>query len=192
MSLMRFAMLAAVLCVLAPRVARAEYFVITATEKTQEPAQRKAVETGGWVLNTDLYSGLTPHLFAVVRGPFAKVGDAKAELASLQSSTSHRGAFVKDAGKLNLAGLTPSGPLTAVVQALIGEIQVRLVEQPGGSNPCEPQEPYLDVELTIMTAEGRPTSHGVDAAPKPRTLDLDGFWIIKRTGEIDRMRICLE
>jgi hypothetical protein len=39
--------------------AHADRFVITATEDSKDIAQKKAAETGGWVLDTNLYTGLT-------------------------------------------------------------------------------------------------------------------------------------
>ncbi len=46
-----------------------DFFVITDTFKSQHDAQARAASVGGWVLDTDAYSGLGPGLFAVVRGP---------------------------------------------------------------------------------------------------------------------------
>jgi hypothetical protein len=52
------------------RPARAsDFFVVTDTFKSQQDAQTRAASVGGWVLDTDAYSGLGPGLFAVVRGP---------------------------------------------------------------------------------------------------------------------------
>lgn len=84
----------------------AEFFVVTDTFKSQREAQDRAASVGGWVLDTDAYSGLPPNLFAVVRGPYAKRESADHQLRELKSDKSiktYRAAYVKDAGVLRVA-----------------------------------------------------------------------------------------
>lgn len=176
---------------LTPTVARADHFVITFTHASKETAQRHAAETGGWVLDTNLYPKLKPKLFSVVRGPYASAREAKRALEQLPAGGMYREAYVKDAGKLQLsaalAGNTPSG----VLAALLGELTVTLEERPGGEHPCEPEEPYLEATLSyVSVSRGGEDGRTLESVVKP--LDIGQLAIIKRTGEVQRMRICLE
>src|SRR5262245_60539893 len=93
------ALLAAVAISMAGRLAHADdYFVVTGTFQSQAAAQVSAAESGGWALDTDLYSGLKPNLFAVVRGPFRSSSAAKSELKFLTSNGDYRGSYVKASG----------------------------------------------------------------------------------------------
>ena len=81
-----------------------------------------------------------------------------------------------------------------ILAALLGELDVKVSDEAGGKNPCEPQESYQRVQLSYMGLErsmdkstGTPTF-----APKLRPLDLGAFWVIKKTGAIVRMRACAE
>jgi len=178
----------------APRALAADFFVVTDTFKSQEDAQARAAMVGGWVLDTDAYSGLAPSAFAVVRGPYATRLVADQRLKELKAIKTYKTAYVKDAGVLRIAPALGHWASPKVLAALLGELSVVVSEKPGGTDPCEPQEPYQEVALTIVTLD-----HGIDPKTeadtfKPRRVDLDigGFWIIKRTGEIERMRICAE
>jgi hypothetical protein len=189
------AALLTMLKVLASNVAHAEdFFVITATFHSQTEAQNAAATTGGWVLDTDLYSGLTPNLFAVVRGPFNSESAAKAERDFL-TLPEFKGAYVKAGGASRLPR-DPAGSArdAAVRAALLGEISVELEDHPGGENPCEPQEPYQEVKLSYMTVtrqyDARSDSYPVVGERRP--LDLGAFSLIKRTGELKLMRACYE
>ena len=76
----------------------ADFYVVTATEKSHESAQKTAANTGGWVLDTDLYPKLQPGLYSVVRGPFGGKAAAASELASLKAVAQFKDAYVADAG----------------------------------------------------------------------------------------------
>jgi len=178
-----------VLLILGSSAGRADHFVITATEDSKDLAQKKAAEKGGWVLDTNLYAALTPNKFSVVRGPFARPGDAQQELKFLQSGKRYPGAYVKDAGEIRISALFGGKSTPTIAAALLGELHVTLTEQPGGGSPCEPQEPYVDVELSFMSLERNADGTGEAVL---RKIDLGSLTIIKRTGEIEHMRVCWE
>jgi hypothetical protein len=170
-----------------------DFFVVTDTFKSQEEAQERAAKVGGWALDTDAYPGLAPGLFAVVRGPFASKEAAERELKEFPAARP-RSAYVKDAGALRLpAALTRSVP-PALLAALLGELSIKVKDRPGGENPCEPDEPYQELLVSIVTEEHTyDQKTGKDGTKPSRvTLDLGSFSLIKRTGEVQRMRICLE
>jgi hypothetical protein len=176
------------LLALEPRAAQAEnFFVITATFDSQRQAQNAAAETGGWVLDTDIYSALTPDLFAVVRGPFSTDAAAKAELQFLSSSRGYQGAYVKAAG-------APRFPMNPLQAALFGEVSIELEDRPGGTNPCEPQEPYQSIKLSHagVTRRHDQASDTFPIVAERLPIDLGGFSVIKRTGELQLMRACFE
>jgi hypothetical protein len=81
-----------------------------------------------------------------------------------------------------------------VLAALLGELSITATDMPGGGNPCEPQEPYQDVSISVMTLDRTYNEKTETDGVKPRRVNLDigGFWVIKRTGEIERMRVCAE
>jgi hypothetical protein len=179
----------AALVILGSGAGRADHFVITATEDSKDLAQKQAAEKGGWVLDTNLYAALAPNKYSVVRGPFAKPGDAQQELKLLQSGQRYPGAYVKDAGKIRISALFGGKSTPAIAAALLGELHVTLNERPGGGNPCEPQEPYVDVQLSFMSPER--TADGTGEAVR-RKIDFGSLTIINRTGEIQHMRVCGE
>lgn len=171
-----------------------DFFVITDTFKLQQDAQMRAAAVGGWTLDTDLYSGLGPGLFAVVRGPYASKAIADQALKQLKADSGFKAAYVKDAGSLRLpAALVKSVP-PKVLAALLGELSITVTDMPGDGNPCAPQEPYQNVSVTLATIERTYDAKADKAGFRPQRVDvgLGGFWIIKRTGEIERMRICAE
>jgi hypothetical protein len=178
-----------VLLILGSSAGRADHFVITATEDSKDLAQKKAAEKGGWVLDTNLYAALTPNKFSVVRGPFARPGDAQQELKFLQSDKRYPGAYVKDAGEIRISALFGGKSTPAIAAALLGELHVTLTEHPGGANPCVPQDPYVDVQLSFMSLERNADGTGQAVL---RKIDLGSLTIIKRTGEIQHMRVCWE
>jgi len=172
-----------------------DFYVITATFPSQGAAQTEAALHGGWVLDTDFYANLTPNTFSVVRGPFSGEVDARKELKFLLSGSGYRGAYVKDAGKPRLGGNLGSTALRPqLLAALLGELSVEVTDRPGGENPCEPQEPYQDVQISFVdvarTIDG--SSDKVREEAHRREVEVGAFRIIKRTGEIDRMRQCFE
>jgi hypothetical protein len=78
-----------------------------------------------------------------------------------------------------------------VFTALLGELTVDVEDRPGSTSPCEPQEPYQRVEVGVVglgLAKGE--EGALEAVPQP--LPLGGFFVIKRTGEVQRLRICVE
>jgi len=70
---------------LTARARAADFFVFTDTFKSQQDAQDRAALVGGWVLDTDTYSGLAPNLFAVVRGPYSTRQVADRRLKELKA-----------------------------------------------------------------------------------------------------------
>jgi len=171
-----------------------DFFVVTDTFTVQEDAQSRAASVGGWVLDTDAYSGMSPNRFAVVRGPYTTRRVAEQELKELKAIKTYKAAYVKDAGKLRLGPVVAKSVSPKVLAALLGELSVVVTDRPGGGNPCEPQEPYQEVSVSVVTVDRTYDDKAGIEGFKPRRLELDigGFWVIKRTGEIDRMRICAE
>jgi len=78
--------------------------------------------------------------------------------------------------------------------ALLGELSIAVTPRSGGSNPCEPQEPYQQLSVSVVTLDRTYDEKTETDGTKPRRLELDigGFWVITRTGEIERMRVCAE
>jgi hypothetical protein len=147
------------------------------------------------VLNTNFYDHLTRNLYAVVRGPFRTKAEADEQLASLMSGGKYAGSYVKNAGNINIEvklgniGLSPQ-----MIAALLGEIRIDVREGKGGSQPCEPEEPYKELSLSYMTVERELDRKKDQVVFKPGDVELDAgaFWEIKRTGEIKHMRVCAE
>lgn len=77
-----------------------DFYVITGTYKAQKEAQQVAALKGGWVLNTNFYSQLTPNLYAVVRGPFKTKSEAAKQLSWFLDGDRYPGSYIKNAGKL--------------------------------------------------------------------------------------------
>ncbi|MBC8183973.1 hypothetical protein H8E88_23000 [candidate division KSB1 bacterium] len=172
-----------------------DYFVFTHTFKNQVDAQKTAAKKGGWVLNTSFYSKLTPNLFSVVRGPFPTKKQAQATHRFLTSGGTYQGAYVKNAGMVDLkSGLKSAGIPAQLLVSLLGELSISQAIQKGAGNPCEPQEPYSDIDISIYSI-----SRGIDEVtgdltfkPYKEHFDIGGFWLITSSGEIDRMRVCAE
>ena len=172
-----------------------DIYVITGTLRSQREAQERAALTGGWVLDTDLYTKLSRGHFAVVRGPFKERKEAQLEVQRLRQSAAFRKVFSQDAGQLRLPVKDrSSASRSAVFAALLGEIAAETTEQPGGANPCEPQEPYQLVTFSYLNVDRKwdKATEQDQLQTFRKTLDLGGFWVIKRTGEIQRMRVCTE
>jgi len=178
----------------AGRVQAAEFFVVTDALKSQQDAQARAALVGGWVLDTDSYTALAPGLFAVVRGPYSSRPVADQRLKELKAIETYKTAYVKEAGTLR-AGLAFARSVPPkVLAALLGELSVVVTNRPGGTNPCEPQEPYQDVTVSVVSLDRTADQKTEVEGFKPRRvlLDIGGFWVIKRTGEVERMRLCAE
>jgi hypothetical protein len=172
-----------------------DVFVVTATFPSQGAAQTEAAVRGGWVLDTDVYPNLGPGKFAVVRGPYPDGNIAVEQLRSLRSGGGYVGAYVKDAGKPRLPVDIGSPSLRPqLLAALLGELSIEVTDHPGGEHPCEPEEPYQAVRLSFVdltrSVDDKPDSVRVEA--ERRDVEVGAFWIIRRTGEIDRMRQCYE
>jgi len=172
-----------------------DVFVITATFPSQGAAQTEAAVRGGWVLDTDVYPNLIANAFAVVRGPFQDVKAAGNQLKFLRSGGGYPGAYVKDAGTPRLpANVGSPGLRPQLLAALLGELSVEVSDQPGGGNPCEPQEPYQEVQVSYVdvTRAIDDKSDTVREGTERRSVEVGAFWVIKRTGEVFRMRQCFE
>ena len=172
-----------------------DFYVITATFPSQSAAQTEAAMRGGWVLDTDVYPNLSPNAFAVVRGPFRDAKAAGDQLTFLRSGGGYRGAYIKDAGTPRLAANVGSpGLRPQLLAALLGELLVEVKDEPGGRNPCEPQEPYQEVQISYVdiTRGVDDKSGAVHESTERRNVEVGAFWVIKRTGEVDRMRQCSE
>jgi len=179
---------------LTARARAADFFVFTDTFKSQQDAQDRAALVGGWVLDTDTYSGLAPNLFAVVRGPYSTRQVADRRLKELKAIKTYKSAYVKEGGAVRIAPALAISVSPRVLAALLGELSVAVTDRPGATNPCEPQEPYQEVTLSVVTLD-RTIDAKTDAdgfKPRRVTLDIGSFRVIKRTGEVERMRICAE
>lgn len=172
-----------------------DFYVITGTYKTQKEAQQVAATKGGWVLNTNFYNQLTPNLFAVVRGPFTSKKAADQHLAWLTDRGMYKGSYVKNAETINIQVKIGNKALSPqMLAAILGELRIDVTEHKGGSNPCEPQEPYRALSFSYVTI-AREYDEKKDKLlfnPKDVPIDVGEFWEIKNTGQIDRMRICTE
>ena len=172
-----------------------DFYVITATHKTQKEAQDAAALKGGWVLNTNFYTQLTPDLYAVVRGPYKTQAQADEKLAWLTDGGRYPGSYVKNPGKINIEIKLGDRTLSPqMLAALLGELRIDVSEHNGASHPCEPQAPYKQLSLSYVTIERYydDAKNEVIFQPKDVELDVGAFREIDKTGEIQRMRICAE
>jgi hypothetical protein len=193
--MMKLVLLASFVLLSAAGSARAgDFFVVTDTFKAQRDAQTRAASIGGWALDTDAYSGFVPSLFAVVRGPYTSRQVAEQRLKELKAIKTYKTAYLKDAGTLRLGPAFAKSVPPKVLAALLGELSIVVTDRPGANNPCEPQEPYQDVSVSVVTIDRTYDEKTETDGFKPRRAELDigGFRVIKRTGEIERMRICAE
>jgi hypothetical protein len=172
----------------------ADFFVVTASLESQTKAQVVAAETGGWVLDTDAYAGFAPNLFAIVRGPFRSKADAAAELDFLASGGQYPGAYVKEGGASRLPQGLVDRLSPATVAALLGEILLDVESHPGGADPCEPQEPYEELRLSYVTVNRSydDATGKVSEVSERVEIPIGSFRIVKRTGELSHMRLCVE
>lgn len=188
-----FVLLLAIFILAFPQFSRAgDFYVVTATEKSQKPAQEKAAVFGGWVLNTNFYPKMTPNLFSVVRGPYKTKEAAEKFLKVLDpkdKTSPYYGSYVKDAGKINIQLKLGNKNLSPqMIAAILGEIRIDVDEEKGGDNPCEEGEPYKNITLSFVSI-----TRGEDHInPEEVTLEVGSFTESIRTGEVDRMRACFE
>jgi hypothetical protein len=183
-----------VLLSFAGRAKAADFFVVTDTFKSQQDAQNRAALVGGWVLDTDVYTGLAPNQFAVVRGPYASRQVADQQLKDLTAIKTYKSAYVKEGGTVRIPPALANSIPPKVLAALLGELSVVVTDRPGATNPCEPQEPYQEVTLSVVTLDRTidPKTDADGFKARRVALEIGGFSVIKRTGEVERMRICAE
>ena len=112
----------------ASRARAADFFVVTDTFKSQQDAQDRAALVGGWVLDTDAYSGLAPNLFAVVRGPYSNRRVADQEIKAIKAIKAYKAAYVKEAGTVRIAPALANSVSPNVLAALLGELSVVVTE----------------------------------------------------------------
>lgn len=176
------------------------YFVVTALESSKTEAQALAAVEGGWVLNTNLYRGLPSDLFAVVRGPFQREQSAASRAAELSSHSTWADAYVQAVGapsEVLLAVAEAFGrdlPLQAVA-ALVGEVDLDLVRNPGGSTACEFEEPHFELQLTVarsvLQLDPENDARFLRVAER-KSLDSLGLYLVEKTGVVDALRQCRE
>jgi hypothetical protein len=118
----------------------------------------------------------------------------KTAITRMKGGGRYKGAYVKDAGELKNPTSALRGIPPKVIAALLGEVSISVVDKPAADNGCEPGEPYQEVSLSYVTLEKtfNDKTGAVDGKPQRSDLDIGGFWIMKSTGEIERMRICTE
>ena len=148
------------------------YFVMTGSFANKATAQVYAQRHSGWVLPTNLYSALTPGLFAVVHGPFAERADAETALVAIQQTQPE--AYVRRGGYPYL--LPELGP-PGLLAAFLGSVQVRQVEDVAPF-PCTPDEPFVTIAYVAPATETR------------SEVEIGRVWLIERTGEVVPVRPC--
>ena len=173
-----------------------QYFVILSTSKDRSAAMLKG---GGWVLETSMYSKLGQGWYANVQGPFKNATEAKKRLADLKSiDKSYANAYVKNAGRLQLpmgAAWNTSDMPPALVAAFVGSLDLKVERHQGGSNGCEPQEPYYTISAKQIKGEPSydPKTDRTGAKYSfESALVGQGLTMDEKTGEIREMYICLE
>jgi hypothetical protein len=150
------------------------FFVYLGSFSTKPAAQAHAQRHGGWVLRTDLYSGLAPGFFAAVLGPFHERTDAETALALVRPDLPD--AFVREAGQPVLPRALGEA---ALLSAVLGDLVVEVSTAADDGNPCAPSEPHLTVLVGFEQTRG--TDEDAPAA---------GFWLIERTGEVRPVAHC--
>ena len=146
------------------------YFVMTGSFANKATAQAYAQRHTGWVLPTNLYSALTPGLFAVVHGPFNERPDAEAALTTIERTQPE--AYVRRGGYPYL--LPELGP-PGLLAAFLGSVQVREV---ANTSTCPPDEAHIAVAYIAPATDARPE------------VEIGRVWLIERTGEVIPIRAC--
>jgi hypothetical protein len=190
------------------------FFVVLATSKDKVLANNKAKDLGAWTLFTDHTSQFTPHLYAVVYGPFFDRETAQEKLLSLPTyileQVSHP--YVKDAGRLmipaELQAFSTSVPMS-VLAALHGRLSAESVsaididfawEEEGGTlcnrtssvfvfTPTHNGQPIFDSlspnEISLYKKLSR------NSSPSIRQLQWRvHFSIVEKTGEVIGTQFC--
>ena len=176
----------------------ASYFIVIGSFPDSDSAQDRAAVTGGWVLRTDLYSGLEPGAFLVVRrGPYNSEQEAEAAREAMTKYGAWSAARV-------VSGGGPSNHLKAiagdvppeVVAALLGELRIGLTEHVPDGGLCAPDEPYQSISLSYKSYARQPVEDGLPGetrnVPWERPLDIGHFTRVVRSGELSRLRVCRE
>jgi len=101
---------------------------------------------------------------------------------------------VKEAGAVRIPPGLGNSVSPKVLAALLGELSVVVTDRPGATNPCEPQEPYQEVAVSVVTLDRTidPKTDADGFKARRVNLDIGGFRVLKRTGEVERVRICAE
>lgn len=149
------------------------YFLMAGSFQSKRKAQAYALQTGGWVLRTDLYALLTPGYFAVVHGPFDSRDVAEAKRVRLGLDD----AYVRLGGD---SYLPPSLGDPALLAALLGDLGAEVIPRDGSTDGCAPPEPYLDIRIRYVADSGESETPSLGR----------GFWVLRRTGEVRRIPAC--
>ncbi len=163
--------------VLAQPSAEGPYFIYLGSFTSKGAAQAQARVLDGWVLRTDLYRGLTPGFFAVVRGPFRTREDAEAALPRARAVQPE--ALVRHAGP---PALPPALGDAGLLAAVLGDLTVAVSDSVATRNPCAPNEPHLTVLVGFAS----------ELVPQRGDRPAAGFWLLERTGEVVPIRVCGE
>lgn len=154
------------------------YFVMAGSFKSKRTAQEYALQTGGWVLRTDLYALLTPGFYAVVHGPYFSRDAAETARDRLDLPD----AYVRLGGD---SYLPPSLGDPALLAALLGDLGADVTARDGATDGCRPPEPYLDIRIRYVADALAVEGEHDEAAPLGR-----GYWVLRRTGEVRRIPDC--
>jgi len=186
------------------------YFIILASSRDKEAMKMKALELGGWVLETSLTELLAPNLYAVVYGPFKDSESAKQRSYRAYTGKVPSTSYVKNAGKLQLpVGLPFNGSIlpVGVSQALAAEIDLSFVSakipfvqlQRDDGTLCHNlsnsfgvsislNQPYKRRVIDAKTAEVR----GISSSDAMETLNEITLWVIADTGEVLFPVLCFD
>lgn len=190
------------------------FFVVLATSKDTVSANNKAKDLGAWTLFTDHTSQFTPHLYAVVYGPFFDLETAQTKLLSLPTyileQVSHP--YVKDAGRLMIPPELQAFPTSVpagVLVALGGRLSAESVSAIGIDSAWEEEGGTLcnrtsSVFVYTPTLNGQPIFDSFspneislykklsrNSNPSIRQLQWRvGFSIVEKTGEIIGTQFC--
>ena len=92
---------------------------------------------------------------------------------------------------------SPSGEMyDKLLDALLKDrLKIAVVRENGGSNPCEPQEPYFRLSIQKKVSEPHWDEVSEKTTVKEKWEDSDiaqGITVIERTGMVEMMDVCLE